>query len=62
MFTNGQYIFAGLFVIVFTAIIFFTYKKDKRMHLKNYAGVKWVAITFTIFIISLFVIKHLLKK
>ncbi|MCK0158504.1 hypothetical protein MWU65_15015 [Cellulophaga sp. F20128] len=62
MFSNGQLIFAGLFVVAFAAIIFITYKKDKGLHLKNYSGVKWVAITFAIFIISLFIIKHLLKS
>ncbi|WBU88571.1 hypothetical protein QYR09_12370 [Cellulophaga lytica] len=62
MFTTGQYIFAALFVIVFTIIIVITYKRDKKLHLKNYSGVKWVAITFIIFIISLFIIKQFLKN
>ncbi len=62
MFSNGQYIFAGLFIVVFAIITIFTYKKDKRMHLKNYSGVKWIFITFLIFVISLFVIKYFLKN
>ncbi|SFW65531.1 hypothetical protein SAMN05660313_03141 [Cellulophaga fucicola] len=62
MFTTGQYIFAALFFIAFTILIVITYKKDKKLHLKNYTGVKWVALTFIIFIISLFFIKHFLKN
>jgi len=42
MFSSGQLIFAGLFVIVFVAVIIFSYKKDKKLHLKNYKGVKWI--------------------
>ncbi|ADV47722.1 hypothetical protein Celal_0378 [Cellulophaga algicola DSM 14237] len=62
MFSTGQLIFAGLFFLSFVVIIFFTYRRDKNLHLKNYKGVKWVGLTFLIFIISLFVIKYLLKN
>nr|WP_240927796.1 hypothetical protein [Cellulophaga sp. Z1A5H] len=62
MFSTGQLIFACLFFLSFVVIIFFTYKRDKNLHLKNYKGVKWVGLTFLIFIISLFVIKYLLKN
>ncbi|MCL5245384.1 hypothetical protein M4I21_06165 [Cellulophaga sp. 20_2_10] len=62
MFTTGQYIFAALFFIAFTILIVITYKKDKKLHLKNYTGVKWIVLTFIIFIISLFFIKHFLKN
>ena len=62
MFSTGQLIFAGLFVVVFTAIIVFAYQKDKKLHLKNYKGVKFIAATFLIFLILLFVIKYVLKN
>lgn len=62
MFTNGQLIFAALFVVVFALIIGYSYTKDKTLHLKNYKGVKWIALTFIIFIITLFIIKYLLKN
>nr|WP_298472794.1 hypothetical protein [uncultured Maribacter sp.] len=61
MFSTGQMIFAGLFAISFIAIIAFSYLKDKKMHAKNYKGVKWVAITFIIFLIFLFCIKFMFK-
>ncbi len=62
MFTTGQLIFAVLFIIVFTVAIIFTYRKDKKLHSKNYTGVKWVGIFFVIFIIILFFIKFFIKN
>ncbi len=62
MFSNGQIIFAVVFFIIFTIAIGYTYAKDKKLHAKNYKGVKWVAIFFTVFIIILFYIKYLIKK
>lgn len=62
MFSKGQLIFAGLFAIVFAMVILFSYKKDKKLHLKNYKGVRWVGITFLIFVVILFIIRTLLKN
>ncbi|WP_047415992.1 hypothetical protein [Cellulophaga sp. Hel_I_12] len=62
MFSTGQLIFAALFFIAFVIIIFLQYKKDKNLHSKNYKGVKWIGLGFIIFIITLFVIKILLKN
>jgi len=62
MFSTGQLIFAALFVIVFAVVITFSYKKDKKLHAKNYKGVKWIGIFFIIFIILLFVIKQMLNN
>jgi len=62
MFSTGQLIFAALFAISFVIIIIFSYKKDKKSHVQNYKGVKWVAAAFAIFLIFLFIIKHLLKN
>nr|WP_254073587.1 hypothetical protein [Cellulophaga sp. HaHaR_3_176] len=62
MFSTGQLIFAAIFFVAFSIIIFFTYKKDKNLHLKNYKGVKWIGIFFAIFIITLFLIKYLLNN
>ncbi|QCX00836.1 hypothetical protein FGM00_12215 [Aggregatimonas sangjinii] len=61
MFSTGQLVFAILFIIVFALAIIFSYQKDKKLHLKNYKGVKWVGIFFVIFIISLFLIKYFTK-
>lgn len=61
MFSTGQIVFALLFAIVFIAIIIFSYRKDKKLHLKNYKGVKWIALAFIAFILTLFLIKYTLK-
>ncbi|WP_273566219.1 hypothetical protein [Maribacter halichondriae] len=62
MFSTGQLIFAALFVVAFTIFIILSYKKDKKLHEKNYRGVKWVGIVFIIFILILFMIKYLFKN
>ncbi|RNC89454.1 MAG: hypothetical protein ED555_08170 [Allomuricauda sp.] len=62
MFSKGQLIFAALFIIFFTIFLAFAYKKDKKLHLRNYKGVKWVLISFITFVIILFLIKHFLKN
>jgi len=61
MFSKGQIIFTVLFVIVFAGAIWFAYKGDRQLHAKNYKGVKWVALTFLLFISALFVLKYVLK-
>ena len=61
MFSSGQIAFAIFFAIGFIIIIVFTYRKDYALHLKNYKGVKWVAIAFLTFIAILFTIKYALK-
>ncbi len=62
MFSTGQLIFAILFVIAFVVAMVFVYRKDKRMHDKNYKGVGWVLFFFVIFIIFLFIIKYFLNN
>ena len=62
MFSSGQLIFAILFVLGFIAVMVFTYSKDKKLHKKNYQGVKWVLLSFAFFVIFLFLIKYFLKN
>nr|WP_108246501.1 MULTISPECIES: hypothetical protein [Allomuricauda] len=62
MFSTGQVIFAALFFIVFVVIIASSYRKDKKLHKKNYRGVIWILVSFISFIIILFLIKHFLKN
>jgi len=62
MFSTGQVIFAVVFIFLFTLILIFSYRKDKKLHAKNYRGVKWVGIVFIVFVILLFVIKNILKN
>jgi len=62
MFSTGQLIFAGLFFAVFVVITILSYRKDKKLHEKNYKGVKWVGLFFTLFLIILFLIKFFFKN
>nr|WP_297792322.1 hypothetical protein [uncultured Eudoraea sp.] len=62
MFSTGQLIFAVVFILLFTLILILAYRKDKKLHIKNYKGVKWVGIVFILFVIILFVIKDILKN
>ena len=57
MFSTGQLIFAGLFIIAFVIIMIFSYRKDIRLHKKYYKGSIYVLIGFIIFILLLFLIK-----
>lgn len=57
MFSTGQLIFAGLFLISFIIIMIFSYRKDIRLHQKYYKGSIYVLIGFILFILILFFIK-----
>ncbi|WP_343485688.1 hypothetical protein [Allomuricauda sp. d1] len=62
MLSQGQLIFAILFIIFFTILIVLAYKKDKKLHKKNYKGVIWVLISFIIFVGILVMTKYLLRN
>ncbi|MEO9894644.1 hypothetical protein [Aurantibacter sp.] len=61
MFSTGQIIFAILFIIVFAIALGYAYKGDRKLHTKNYKGVKWIAIAFILFICTLYALKHVLR-
>nr|WP_037315420.1 hypothetical protein [Salegentibacter sp. Hel_I_6] len=61
MFSTGQLVFAGLFLVTFIIIISFSYKKDRRLHKKQYKGSIWVLVVFIAFIALLFVLKGFLN-
>ncbi|MDB4066460.1 hypothetical protein N9525_00805 [Flavobacteriaceae bacterium] len=58
MFSNGQLLFAVFFVIAFTWIIIFTYRKDFKGHQIHYKGSFKILLTFLLAIAVLFVIKY----
>ncbi|MAU72123.1 MAG: hypothetical protein CML04_08510 [Pseudozobellia sp.] len=62
MFSTGQIIFASLFAIAFAIVVILSYKKDKKLHSRNYKGVKWIAFGFAVFVGLLFFIKFFLKN
>lgn len=58
MFSKGQLLFAVFFVIVFSGIIIFTYRKDFKGHQIHYKGSFKILLTFIAAIIILFFIKY----
>ena len=50
MFSQGQLIFALLFTLCFSIILFIAYKKDAKLHKKYYKGSACVLLAFIGFI------------
>ncbi|SHJ55910.1 hypothetical protein [Aquimarina spongiae] len=61
MFSQGQLIFAGLFVVAFVILMIFSYRKDLKLHRKYYKGSLFILIGFIIFILLLFALKTYLQ-
>ena len=57
MFTEGQWLFAGFFVVAFIIAMVYSYRKDTALHRKFYKGNYKILLGFLIFIGFLFVIK-----
>ena len=50
MFSSGQMIFALFFVIAFSIIITYMYRKDLKFLKNTYKGVHWILIGFIVFL------------
>ncbi len=61
MFTTGQWIFALFFLIAFIVVMIYSYRRDKKLHKKQYKGSIWILLGFIIFIGLLLAIKTWLK-
>ena len=61
MFSTGQTYFAIFFIIVFSIIMAYVYRKDLKQLKLQYKGVYWIFFSFLTFILLLFVIKFFLK-
>ncbi len=61
MFSQGQLVFAGFFVVAFIILMIFSYRKDLKLHRKYYKGSLFILIGFIIFIILLFALKTYLQ-
>lgn len=61
MFSQGQWIFAGLFLLSFVIVMIFAYRKDISIHRVFYKGNYKILLGFIFFIALLFVIKIFLK-
>jgi hypothetical protein len=62
MFSTGQLIFGLLFFIAFVIAMFFSYRKDARLHQIFYKGNYKILIGFLVFIGLLFIIKIFFKR
>ncbi|TDD74173.1 hypothetical protein E0F89_15680 [Flavobacterium caseinilyticum] len=62
MFSQGQYIFAGLFFVAFVIAMIYAYRKDLALHRKFYKGNYIILIGFVVFIGTLFLIKIFFKR
>ncbi len=62
MFSQGQLIFAGFFVVAFIILMIFSYRKDIKLHRKYYKGSLFILIGFIIFILLLFALKTYLQR
>ncbi len=62
MFSNGQLLFAALFIIVFTIAMIYVYRKDLKMHKMYYKGSIWILVSFFAFVGFLYLIKYLWKE
>jgi len=62
MYSTGQWIFAGFFVVAFVIIMIISYRRDKKLHKKHYRGSFWILIGFLVFVGLLLAAKFLLKE
>lgn len=62
MFTTGRIIFALFFIISFTTMMIFSYKKDAKNNQKHYQNSAiYIAIGIVVTILLLFAAKYLVK-
>ncbi len=61
MFTTGQLVFAGVFIVAFILAMFYAYGKDKMLHNQFYKGNYKILLGFFAFIFILFMIKIFFK-
>jgi len=61
MFSTGQLIFALFFVLAFTTIFIYSYKKDKQKNKQYFKGSYWVLLGFFLFVLLLVGLKSMVK-
>ena len=61
MFSTGQLVFAGSFVLAFIIIMVYSYRKDIKLHKKHYKNSYFILIGFISFVCLLFFLKYYLK-
>jgi len=61
MLSTGQIIFAICSSIAFIIILIISYRKDKKLHKKQFKGSIWILVGFIVFVLFLFAVKLYLK-
>lgn len=57
MLSTGQIVFAICFIIAFVIIMIISYRKDKKLHRKQYKGTFWILLGFVVFVLILLAVK-----
>jgi len=60
MFTTGRWIFIGFFIALFVGALIWSYRKDLKLHKKQYKGSIWVLVGFIAFLLLLLLLKQIL--
>ena len=61
MFSTGQWIFAICFFVAFVILMVFSYRRDRKLHRKQYKGTIWVLVGFIVFVLLLLAAKLALR-
>lgn len=61
MFTTGRLIFIAFFILLFVSVIIWGYRKDKKVHNKQYKGAIWILVGFIAFLLLLLGLKQILN-
>ena len=62
MLSTGQIVFAICFFVAFVILMVFSYRKDKKLHNKQYKGSIWILVGFIVFVLLLLGIKTYLQE
>lgn len=61
MLSTGQIIFAICFFVAFVIIMVVSYRRDRKLHQKQYKGTIWILVGFVIFVLLLLAVKLYLR-
>jgi len=61
MLSTGQIIFAICFFVAFVILMVFSYRKDRKLHRKQYKGSLWILVGFIVFVLILLAVKLYLR-
>lgn len=61
MLSTGQLIFAICFFVAFVILMVFSYRRDRKLHRKQYKGTIWILVGFIVFVLLLLAAKLYLR-